>query len=269
MPVVRITDLADPRVADYRNVPDPVLLRDRNLFAAEGRFVVRMLLERGQPRLRSLLVTEAALDTFGDRPAVAGVPVYVCPRTAMSELVGFDMTRGCVALGERPAPAQIGDVLPDGAGPCLVVVLEAAANADNVGGVFRNAAAFGADAVLLGPTCCDPLYRKAIRVSIGSTLRVPFAYLPEWPRELDLLRDGGFQVAALTPDGSADDVGRVAEQVPLRLAIVAGAEGAGLSDAAIAATDLRIRIPMAPGVDSLNLATAVGIALHRLSRAVR
>jgi tRNA G18 (ribose-2'-O)-methylase SpoU len=148
----------------------------------------------------------------------------------------------------------------------VVVVLEGVTNADNVGGVFRNAAAFAADAVLLSPTCCDPLYRKAIRTSMGATLRLPYARLDEWPHGLDALRDRGFTIAALTPrQEAATFADFAASHQGAKVALLVGTEGDGLTPAAAAAAHVLVRIPIAPAVDSLNLAVAVGIALHQLS----
>ena len=148
----------------------------------------------------------------------------------------------------------------------LVVALDGVGNADNVGGVFRNAAAFGVDAVLLGPTCCDPLYRKAIRTSMAATLRVPFSRVDDWAAALALLRAAGFAIVALTPREPAEDLAAFAARPrPGRVALLIGAEGAGLTSESEAAADYRVRIPIRPDVDSLNLAVACGIALERLA----
>jgi tRNA G18 (ribose-2'-O)-methylase SpoU len=186
------------------------------------------------------------------------------------------MTRGCLALGQRPAVPALDQLLERLAGAAqpatsspaggLLVALEAVTNADNVGGVFRNAVAFGADAVVLSPTCCDPLYRKAIRVSMGASLRLPYTWLPGWPAELARLKGDGYDVVALTPAASAVEIDEVAASagVDRPLVLLAGTEGAGLSAAALEQATVCARIPMAAGVDSLNIATAVGIALHRV-----
>ena len=168
----------------------------------------------------------------------------------------------------RPAPPSIDAVLADAR---LVVVLDGVTNADNVGGVFRNAAAFGADAVLLDAASCDPLYRKAIRTSMAATLHVPFVRLTnrtdEWPAALGDLKARGFTIVALTPAGAGRDLDEFAAlRRPTRLALLFGSEGPGLSAASEAAADHCVRIPISPRVDSLNLAVAAGIALHRLSQ---
>jgi tRNA G18 (ribose-2'-O)-methylase SpoU len=269
MPLFYPDSLDDPGLADYRNVPDPELLRLRHVFVAEGRLVVRALLASSRFHVRSLLVTARALDSLRDVvvPEDAAIPIFVAPHALMSTLVGYNVHRGCLAIGERPRPTDVDEILRRGDGGGLVVVLERVGNADNMGGVFRNGVAFGADGVLLSPGCCDPLYRKAIRVSIGGTLRVPFALFADWPGGLRRVKEAGFTLVALTPDAGAVAIDALADQAarPRRLALVAGAEGAGLSRETLASADVRVSIPMAAGSDSLNVATAVAIALHRFS----
>jgi tRNA G18 (ribose-2'-O)-methylase SpoU len=264
MPVVRLEALDDPRVAEYAAFGDRELVRSRGLFVAEGRLVVSRVVASGRFEVRSLLLSVSAWGSLGsllDRLAPQ-VPVYVCRAGDFLGITGFNIHRGCLALVERPPGRLVGDVCC-GAGP--VVVLEAVTNADNVGGVFRNAAAFGADAVLLSPTCCDPLYRKAIRTSMAATLDVPFARLDRWPDDLGLLRARGFALVALTPLASARSLDEFVAQKPGRVALLVGTEGAGLSDEASACADVHVRIPIRPDIDSLNLAVATGVALSRLT----
>jgi tRNA G18 (ribose-2'-O)-methylase SpoU len=255
----------DPRIADYRNVPDPELLASRGVFVAEGRHVVRRLLAGSRFRTRSLLLTAAALDALSD--AIAGrpdLPVFVVEQPAMIAITGFNIHRGCLALGERPPGAAWTDVVRD---TRHVVVMEAVANADNVGGIFRNAAAFGAGAVLMGPACADPLYRKTIRTSMGAALRVPFATMTDWPADLTRLRDRGFSIVALTPEVGAEPLrARAAALRDCRVALLVGHEGEGLSGDALQAADVRARIPTSDAVDSLNVAAAAAIALYELAR---
>ncbi len=267
MPIVPVDDPLDPRLRDFRHAPDPVLIHQRGLFVAESRFVVRELLVHPRLVTRSLLATPAALASLGDLlddRTLDTLPVYVAPPPLLKEVTGFRVHRGCLAIGERPPAATDAD-LPALASARLVVVLEQVGNPDNVGSIFRNAAAFGARCVLLGPGCCDPLYRKAIRTSIGATLRIPYGGMPDWPGGLDRLRAHGYTTVALTPDRDAEDLQALAAAPPPRVALLFGAEGAGLSDEAAARVDRRVRIPMAPGADSLNVATAAGIALYALS----
>jgi tRNA G18 (ribose-2'-O)-methylase SpoU len=265
MSVERIEDIKDPRVAGYRDLKDADLRLRRGLFVAEGRTPVRALLAGSPFRPRSVLTTERMLDGLRDVLAAAdgAMPVYVATEATLRAVVGFHFHRGCLALGER-GPARAPEELI--AGARLVVVLEDLTKPDNVGGVFRNAMAFGADAVLLSPGCCDPLYREAVRVSMGGTLRTPFARVEDWPGGLAALRAAAFTIVALTPRAAGGEIGEV--RVPDRVALLLGTEGEGLSAGARAAADVEIGIATAPGVDSLNVATASGIALYRIARAM-
>ena len=266
MPIVAVEDPDDPRLADYRDVPDPVLLRERGLFVAESRLVVRALLTHARLQTRSLFVTDAALASLTDLISTRSddLPIFVGAHQFLRQVVGFRVHRGCLALGERTPP--LGDhELGALADARLVVVLEQVGNPDNVGSIFRNAAAFGAECVLLDPHCCDPLYRKAIRTSLGATLRIPYGQIMDWPHGLTRLRELGYTTVALALDPDATPMEAFAATAPSRIALVLGTEGAGLSDTAAAAVDARVRIPIAAGVDSLNVATASGIALYALT----
>jgi len=268
--VERVETMSDPRVADYRDVRDADLRGRDGLFMVEGRLGVRRLVEEGRFRARSLLLTPTALSALRD--ALEGlpdeVPVYVAEPRVLEGVVGFHLHRGALAAAWRGEGLRARDLFAAPAAGDLGLALEQLTNPDNVGGSFRNALAFGARGVLLCPRCCDPLYRKAVRVSMGGALRVPFARAAGWPGELPALRDLGWRVAALDPRGpalEADELPAAAAGAPVLLLV--GTEGAGLSEAALAAADWRVRIDMAPGVDSLNAATAAGIALHALARA--
>jgi tRNA G18 (ribose-2'-O)-methylase SpoU len=262
---VRIDDPEDPRLADYRGVRDPEWLRRRGVFVAEGRVAVGILLEAREARTRSVLLTEAALAGMPDALARLpdDTPVYLVTPAVLLATSGVSFHQGCVAVGEVVRVATTDEVL---AAARRVVVLEDVTNPDNVGGVFRNAHAFGADAVLLTPRCASPLYRKAIRTSLGATLRLPFAVLHDWPRDLERLRAAGFTRIALTPGEGARDLAEVGAclGLPPRVALLVGHEYEGLSPAALAGADLLLRIPMARPVDSINLAAASAIALERL-----
>jgi tRNA G18 (ribose-2'-O)-methylase SpoU len=270
MRIEAIDDPADPRVGDYRDMKDPALRRRRGLFVAESRAVVRQLLASGRFRIRSLLLTPPALASLRGalEAADAFLPVYLTSHESARALVGFDFHRGCVALGERGAAMLLSPLL-DPPGPRLLVALEDVSNPDNVGGLFRSARAFGVDAILLSAGCADPLYRKAIRVSMGASLVTPFTLLTDWAGGLVRLREAGYTLVALTPDPSAVDIALLgaARPVPPRIVLLLGAEGHGLGTESRAAADLRLRIAMAPDVDSLNVSTAAGIALHRLRSA--
>jgi tRNA G18 (ribose-2'-O)-methylase SpoU len=262
LPIISITDSSDARLADYGNIPDPELLSRRGLFVAEGRLVVRRLLAAPSLPTRSVMVTTAALaplqDLLGPEPSL---PIYVVPQRVMDEITGFNIHRGCLALGVRP-PRHDWRALT--AAARLVVVLERVGNADNVGSIFRSAQAFGADAVLLGPACADPLYRKAIRTSMGAALALPFADMTPWPDVLRELSANGWQVVGLTPQSEEPLRDLTPRSAPV--AIVLGHEGEGLTEGAMAECTTRARIPISPAVDSLNVATAAAIALYALSR---
>ena len=268
--LISIDSLDDPRVGDYRNVKDPELRHERGLFIAEGRMGVRGLIEDSPFRTRSLFVTPTALSSL--RPSFeamdANTPIFVAAQPTLNGVVGYDMHRGCLAAGERGSPIPFRDLLAPAAARSLGVVIEQLSNPDNVGGIFRNALAFGADWVLLCPRSSDPLYRKSIRVSMSATLRVPFSRCTRWPEPLRALREAGYRLVALHPGVEStriEDFGRKVE-APSRVALLLGNEGQGLSSAALALADWQVRIPLRPGVDSLNVATASGIALHHFSK---
>lgn len=266
MGIERVSGGGDPRIAAYRSVADPQLARAGGWFVAEGRLVVRRVIEDGRYRVRSLLLNAAAAAQLADVTAglPSDVPVYVGALAVFAELTGFNIHRGCLALVDRPAPRGVDEAI---AGASTILVLDGVANADNVGSAFRSAAAFGAAAVVLSPTCCDPWYRKAIRTSMGAVLRVPFAIAEPWPSALTRMREAGFTIVALTPRQPSEEIGAFAARGrPTRIALVAGAEGAGLSGEVESRADVRIRIPIANAVDSLNVGVAIGIALHALSK---
>ena len=263
---VPIADPDDPRIEAYRAVRERDLVGRQGLFVAEGRVVLEKAVARGLHPLRSVLVAEHRLGSLGE--VLAGlppdVPVYAAGQAVMDAIVGFPIHRGVLAVGARaePSAAALLAGLPERA---LVVALCGIANHDNMGGVFRNAAAFGADAVLLDAECCDPLYRKAIRVSVGAALTVPFARAEAGQNVADLLAAAGFEVLALSPTGAED----LAEVSPAaRTGMIFGPEGPGLSRELLNSTRT-VRIPMTGGFDSLNVATTSGIVLHHLSAARR
>lgn len=269
MPVVAtitpVVDPADPRVDDYRDLTAADRRPDRpggrGLVIAEGVVVVRRLIDSPYP-VRSLLGVPKRLDELSDDLAALPVPAYATDANTMATVVGFHLNRGVLAVADRA-------VVPDAAALArsarVLAVLEGVNDHENLGALFRNAAALGVDGVLLGPRCADPLYRRSVRVSMGHVLRVPFAELSgPWPAALDVLRAAGLRVAALTPSPDAVALG-ASGLAGERVALVLGAEGPGLSDAALAAADVRVRIPMAGGVDSLNVATAAAIAFHAVA----
>lgn len=262
--VSAIESLDDPRVAEYRLITAPAQLAHAGLFVAEGRLVLRRLVDEPRFRIKSVLLTPAAREALADVLSRADpeVPIYLARQSVMSTLVGFAIHRGVLALVERPRPMHLNEL--DLSAARRLVILEGVSNPDNVGGVFRSAAAFGVDAVLLGPGCGDPLYRKAIRTSMAGTLQVRFAVASPWPATLTTLSADGFRVLGLTPSADArslDEYPRSAD----RIALVLGAEGHGLSAEAFDAVQERVRIPMRGPADSLNVTVAASIALWHLS----
>lgn len=276
MNVIRVDSIDDPRLAGYARVSDAAWLAERGWFVAEGRIVALRLLETRRQRVLSLLLNEAALSALA--PALAGLdaPIFVCAPRFFERLTGHHFHRGCLAIAERPQPAR---PALDGVGS--LVVLDRVADADNVGSVFRSALAFGVGAVWLGPGCADPLSRKAIRTSMAATLRVPFVRFsrdagapsgaaqpsPAWPDCLRALREHGLSAIALSPRDSALDLAEYRAPTAGAFALLVGSEGEGISPEVEALASTRLRIAMQPGVDSLNLGVAAGIALHWLGRA--
>jgi tRNA G18 (ribose-2'-O)-methylase SpoU len=264
MPITLIDDPADPRVEPFRNVRDRDVAGRLGGFIAEGEVVLRVLARSRLHRPRAILV--AARRVEGLAPLLAqfppDTPTYAAGPAAMDEIAGFHIHRGILAFGERAAEPAAEALLAQIQGQARVIALFGVANHDNLGGVFRNAAAFGAAAVLLDATCCDPLYRKAIRVSVGAALLVPFARLSPGEDPLDLFARHGFETLALSPAGAAP----LAQLTPpARAAVLLGAEGHGLP-AALLARARTVSIPMSGGFDSLNLAVTSGIVLNHLTR---
>jgi tRNA G18 (ribose-2'-O)-methylase SpoU len=267
MPTVeKIEDPEDPRLVDYREIRDAERRRLSGTFIAEGREVVRRLLRTRRYPIRSALVTPPALDALGAALASADVPTYLVRQDIVKAIVGIEFHHGCLVVGERGGGATPEAVLTEAQGKD-VVVLEDLGDASNVGAMFRNALAFGAGALFLSPGTADPLYRKAIRVSAGAVVALPFARFADWPRGLGRLRDAGYALLALTPRADAMAVGKLGggQPRPPRVALLLGTEGRGLSAEVLAMADLHVRIPMAPEMDSLNVATAGAVALHWLS----
>lgn len=259
--------LEDPRIAEYRIVRDPELVRTSDAFLAEGRLVVRDLLRSPALRARSLLVTEPALTWLQREAADASQDptVYLVPNDAVRALSGHRFHQGCLALADRPPVRTAGELI-DAVQPRCVLGLDGVTNPDNVGAIFRTAAAFGVDAVLLSPDCASPLYRKALRTSMGAALRLPFSHGPAWASALEALKERAIPTVALIPGPEANSVETVRERLRPggRVALVLGAEGAGLGPASRESATHRVRIPMVEGFDSLNVAAAAAVALYRL-----
>lgn len=260
---IRIDDPGDERIAAYRNIRERDLVGRKGRFVAERKVVLRAL--AGHPRFvaESVLVLENRLDGLADELEMlsAQTPVFVVTREVLDQIAGFPMHRGILAIGLRQEFERSSDLLPPKTQKCLVVVCCGISNHDNIGSIFRNAAAFGADAVLLDRTCCDPLYRKALRVSVGAVLKVPFAACGPIDEIIALLSENAIEALSLSPSGT----NRIDEiRPPHRTAIILGTEGDGLPPDVLRSTN-PVRVAMTPGFDSLNVAAASAIALHHLS----
>lgn len=263
MPQFRVvTDPDDPAVAPFRAIKERDLVGREGLFIAEGETVLRAFVRDAPERVVSLLIDPKRRDKLED--VFAGVPeevpVHFADQTVLDAIAGFHLHRGVLAVGRKPTPVSAADILARLPERAVVLVLCGIANHDNIGGIYRNAAAFGADAVVLDADCCDPLYRKAIRVSVGAALSVPTARFDRGEDIADLLARTGFEALALSP--SASEILAQLKPAP-RTAVLLGAEGPGLSPE-IMARARTVGIPMANGFDSLNVATTSGIVLHHL-----
>ncbi|MGP4021099.1 TrmH family RNA methyltransferase [Saccharopolyspora sp. 5N708] len=264
--IVEISDVDDPRVDDFRDLSRADRRPDRpggrGLVIAEGVVVVERLLASPYP-VRALFGVRRRIEELAEATASLDAPVYVADTGVMARVVGFHLNRGVLAVADR-APAVTPAELVGRSR--RLAVLEGIGDHENLGALFRNAAALGVDGLLLGAGCSDPLYRRSVRVSMGHVLRVPFAHLDSWPEDLKLLRDNDFRIVALTPRVDAKSLREAAlDQGPV--AVLLGSEGPGLTEEAIAAADLAVRIPMVSGVDSLNVATAAAITFHAISGA--
>jgi len=258
-----VDDPDDPRLDDFRDLNSidrrPDLPSGKGLVIAEGVLVVRrMLASRFTPH--ALLGTDRRLVELKHDLAGSAVPFYRTSADVMARVVGFHLNRGVLAAARRvpePSVAQVVD------GAATIAVLEGVNDHENLGSIFRNAAGLGVDAVVFGSGCSDPLYRRAVRVSMGHALLVPYARATDWPRELSILKDIGFRLLALTPNGQACDLAEAMTAArDDRIAVLVGAEGPGLTPATLRLSDVWVRIPMSRGTDSLNVATAAALAFY-------
>lgn len=266
MPVT-ITDPDDDRLADYVRLTDVALRRvlepEGGLYVAESEKVIRRALAAGH-RPRSYLMAARWLEDLEDVVAqaeAAGVPVYVGEPDVIEGITGFHLHRGALASMHRPVLPPVAEVVADAR---RVLVVEDVVDHTNVGAVFRSAAGLGVDAILVTPRCADPLYRRSVRVSMGTVFQVPWTRIDPWPGGVEVLRDLGFTVAALALADDAITLDELAADPPERLALVLGTEGDGLSRRTVAAADVTVTIPMAGGVDSLNVAAAGAVAAWAL-----
>jgi len=264
---VDVTDSADARLADYRDLRDVSLRKhleaEHGLFIAEGEKVVRRAVGVGYP-VRSFLMASRWLEGLADVLATTAAPCYVVPEALAEEVTGFHVHRGALAsLARTPLPS-VEEVLAQALRRPRphIVVLESLVDHGNVGSVFRNAAALGVQAVLVSPHCADPLYRRAIKTSMGNVFHVPWTRTPAVPDLLPVLGAHGFTTVALTLADDAVALDALVAQDYPALAFVFGTEGAGVHPRTAAAADLRVRIPMDPGVDSLNVAAATAVTFY-------
>jgi len=263
--IIPITDLDLPDLSDYSRLTDVALRRVSEpaggLYIAESPKVISRALAAGH-RPRSLLVQEQWLpDAERLLREWPDVPVYVGESRVLEKLTGYNLHRGALAAIHRPALPSVAELI---AGARRIVILEDIVDHTNVGAIFRSVAGLGADAVLITPRCADPLYRRSVRVSMGTVLQVPWTRLPEWSEATPQLHEAGFHLAALALSDAAVSLDRFAAAAPDRVALVLGAEGDGLSPHALAAADTVVTIPMLHGVDSLNVASASAVALYAL-----
>ncbi|QPK79756.1 RNA methyltransferase [Corynebacterium lizhenjunii] len=263
---VSITDPADPRLDDIRDLKSADKA-GRGLVFAEGPLCVERLLDSPYP-VRCLVGFAHKLAPFAQRAAQEGIAVYEVSRETLAQVAGFDMHRGLVATADRVEPWSVEGVISQAR---TLVVMEGVGDHENIGAIFRNAAGMDVDGVLLGSGVADPLYRRSVRVSMGHVLRLPWARLAggftTWQRSLAQLADADFKLVSLTPHPEAVHIAQALAGAP-KVALLVGAEGPGLTEHAMRATHERARIPMAPGTDSLNVATSAAIAFYERQRSL-
>ncbi|MDZ4267368.1 MAG: RNA methyltransferase [Mycobacterium sp.] len=265
--VIDVADPGDSRLDDFRDLNSvdrrPDLPTGKGLVIAEGVLVVqRMLASRFAPR--AFLGTDRRLTELGADLDGVDAPFYRASAEVMADVVGFHLNRGVLASASRAAELTVAQVLD---GVTTVAVLEGVNDHENLGSVFRNAAGLGVGAVVFGSGCADPLYRRAVRVSMGHALLVPFARAQDWPADLELLREASFRLLAMTPDPAAPSLAEAMTGLTgQRVAILVGAEGPGLQEHTMRSSDMRVRIPMSRGTDSLNVATAAALAFYERDR---
>ncbi|MFL6112074.1 MAG: TrmH family RNA methyltransferase [Catenulispora sp.] len=265
--LIEVTDPADARLSDYSGLTDVELRRVREpaegLFLAEGEKVIRRALSAGYP-MRSILLSPKWVEPMRELIEAVSAPVYIGAEPLLEAVTGFHVHRGALASMQRMPVLEAEPLLVRAK---RIVVLEDIVNHTNLGAIFRSAAALGMDAALLTPSCADPLYRRSVRVSMGTVFALPYARLDAWPGGLRTLAEHGFRTIALTPGPTAIDLPELRFGPDEKVALLLGTEGDGLSDRALAAADLRVRIPMAAGVDSLNVAAAAAVACYAIAAA--
>jgi tRNA G18 (ribose-2'-O)-methylase SpoU len=263
---VFLDGVTDPALADYRALTDVELRRRsepaQGIFIAEGEMVIRRALRAGYP-MRSALMTARWLPSVAELVGDLDVPLYVGSQELLESVTGFHVHRGALAAMGRLPLKRVADLVSRSS---RLVVLEEVNSHTNLGAIFRSAAGLGMDAVLLSPTCADPLYRRSVRVSMGEVFSIPYARFDSWPGGLSEVREAGFAVLALTPDSRATSIEEIEVRDGDKLALLLGAEGPGLSQSALGAATMQVRIPMGNGVDSLNVAAATAVACYAIGR---
>jgi len=268
--VIHVADVRDARLSDYSAIDPRIPRRDVERAAVsggyaicEGPLLVRRTLET-DARVRSVLVTPSRLRKLADILDGVDAPIYVAEKAVLEEIVGYAFHRGAVASVERPVQRPLAALLE---GARRIAVCEGITDHENLGSIFRNAAGLGVDAVVFGSGCADPLYRRAVRVSMGHALLVPYARAADWPGDLVMLKESGFRLLALTPQADACALPEAMTALrDQRIALLVGAEGPGLTPTALRISDVRVRIPMSRGTDSLNVATAAALAFYERAR---
>jgi tRNA G18 (ribose-2'-O)-methylase SpoU len=265
MSVIEIESLDDPRLADYSHLTDVALKKslgsEHGLYIAESLLVLQRAIAAGH-RPRSVLALGSSTADAIQATAGIDIPIFSGPPELLEELTGYLLHRGLIAAMHRPALQEPAELLRRAH---RIVILEDVVDPTNVGAIFRSVAAIGADAVLVTPRCSDPYYRRSIRVSMGTVLQVPWTRVGDWPSTMELLAASGFHIAALALSDDSVDLKAFAATAPERVALVLGTEGAGLTAEALAAADTIVRIPMAHGIDSLNVAATAAVAMYALS----
>jgi tRNA G18 (ribose-2'-O)-methylase SpoU len=263
--LITVDDPDDPRLRDYTGLTDVELRRKREpaegLFIAEGEKVIRRARLAGY-EMRSMLLSSKWVDVMRDVTEEVPAPVYTASPELAERVTGYHVHRGALASMQRKPLPEAEELLT---GARRVVIMESVNDHTNIGAIFRSAAALGMDAVLLSPDCADPLYRRSVKVSMGAVFSVPYARLEAWPRGLEAARHAGFKILALTPDEKATSLDDAAPHRLDHVALMLGAEGDGLSTQALMAADEWVRIPMAHGVDSLNVGAAAAVAFYAVT----
>ncbi|ATY94779.1 TrmH family RNA methyltransferase [Streptomyces cavourensis] len=263
--LITVDDPDDPRLSDYIGLTDVELRRRREpaegLFIAEGEKVIRRARYAGY-EMRSMLLSAKWVDVMRDVIDEVPAPVYAVAPELAERVTGYHVHRGALASMQRKPLPTAEELLTTAR---RVVVMESVNDHTNIGAIFRSAAALGMDAVLLSPDCADPLYRRSVKVSMGAVFSVPYARLEAWPKGLETVREAGFRLLALTPDAKATSIDEAAPHRLERVALMLGAEGEGLSTKALMAADEWVRIPMAHGVDSLNVGAAAAVAFYAVA----